>query len=225
MTYCQNCGFLLEDNCNFCSNCGFKIQKQTMSQYTSNNHGNIYYNPPGIISISSLPKERIHPVEQQKTFINSSTIKSILKNNKDYHHHNKEAIRELESIVKPNETIIFAFNGSLFIKRVSGNVSYGYTTAFKNAAITTISESNGTYRNGIICLTNEKTIFATNSTKLHSVRQFNNCDIVDIILDKQFKSGILQIKTLNDLFAFSTLKYENALKYRNHLKNMGVQNG
>lgn len=110
-------------------------------------------------------------------------------------------------------------NGSLFIKRLSGqSVAYGYTTAINNMAMTTFTESNSNYRNGVICLTDKRTIFVTNSNKMHFARQFNNDEVIDMILDKHFKSGALKIETKKDTFVFSILDYENAQKYKNHLE-------
>lgn len=220
MIYCPNCRTQLSDESNFCFNCGYKIQKQMFNAVKSSNV-NTYYNPPGLTNSVNLPKEKSFTVS-----IGNSAIKNILKNNKDYHRRNVDAISEIESMIVQNERIIFALNGSLFIKRLSGqSVSYGYTTAINNKmAMTTFTESNGNYRNGVICLTDKRTIFVTNSNKMHSVRQFNNNEVTDIVLDKHFKTGALKIETKKDTFVLSILNYENAQKYKNHLEYL-ISNG
>lgn len=219
---CPNCRIQLDDECNFCSNCGCKIQKLNVVNLNSNNQNGIYYNPPNLANVIESPKEKLVTVtESFQSLKNNSNIKNVLKSNKDYHRHNKDAINEIESMLEQNERIIFALNGSLFIERLSGqSVAYGYTTVFNNTAITTVTGSNGNYQNGVICLSDKRTIFITNSNKMHSVRQFNVDDVIDIILDKHFKSGALKIRTLKDTFVFSILNYENALKYKTYLESL-----
>lgn len=211
----------LNDESNFCSNCGYKIQKPICGTSKSNDV-NIYYNPPGVINAVNIAKEKSVTVAKTSKLLKSnSAIKDILKSNKDYHRRNQDAISEIESMFEQSERIIFALNGSLFIKRLSGqSVAYGYTTAINNMAMTTFTESNGNYRNGVICLTDKRTIFVTNSNKMHSVRQFNNDEVIDIILDKHFKSGALRVDTTKDVFVFSILDYENALKYKTYLESL-----
>lgn len=221
MIYCPNCRKQLNDGSNFCSNCGYKIPKPMLGTFNSNDV-NVYYNPPIATNIVNLPKEQsVTVADTSKLLKSNSVIKNILKSNKDYHHRNKDAISEIESILEQSERIIFALNGSLFIKRLSGqSVLYGYTTAINNMAMTTFTESNGDYRNGVICLTDKRTIFVTNSNKIHSARQFNNDEVIDMILDKHFKTGVLKVDTIKDVFVFSILDYENALKYKTYLESL-----
>lgn len=124
-------------------------------------------------------------------------------------------------MLEQSERIIFTLNGNLFIKRLSGQpVAFGHTTAINSMAMTTFTESNGNYHNGVICLTDMRTIFVTNSNKLHSVRQFNNDEVTDMILNKHFKTGALKVDTIKDVFVFSILDYENALKYKTYLESL-----
>lgn len=137
----------------------------------------------------------------------------MLKNNNDYHHHNKKAVLELERMVEKDEQIIYALTGSLFIKNLTGaKSSFGYISNINNNQFVTTTQSNGFYRNGVICVTDRRIIFVTNSDKIHSVRQFFNQEILDVLLDKRLKSGILKIQTSKDDFVFNIIKYENAQK-------------
>lgn len=120
MIYCPNCRKQLNDGSNFCSNCGYKIPKSMLGTFNSNDV-NVYYNPPIATNVVNLPKEKsVTVADTSKLLKSNSVIKNILKSNKDYHHRNKDAISEIESILEQSERIIFALNGSLFIKRLSG---------------------------------------------------------------------------------------------------------
>lgn len=71
---------------------------------------------------------------------------------------------------------------------------------------------------GVICITDKRTIFVTNSDKFHSVREFSNREVIDVLLDKMFKAGRLKIQTSNGNFVFSIFKYENAQKFLQIIK-------
>ena len=71
---------------------------------------------------------------------------------------------------------------------------------------------------GVICITDKRTIFVTNSDKFHSVREFSNREVIDILLDKMYKSGRLKIQTSKGNFVFSIFKYENAKKFSQIIK-------
>lgn len=71
---------------------------------------------------------------------------------------------------------------------------------------------------GVICITDKRTIFVTNSDKFHSVREFSNREVIDVLLDKMFKSGRLKIQTSKGNFVFSIFKYENAQKFLQIIK-------
>lgn len=72
-----------------------------MFSAVESNNINIYYNPPGVTNAVNLPKEKTVAVsETSKLLISNSTIKNILKSNKDYHRRNKDAISEIETILE-----------------------------------------------------------------------------------------------------------------------------
>ena len=71
---------------------------------------------------------------------------------------------------------------------------------------------------GVICITDKRTIFVTNSDKFHSVREFSNREVIDVLLDKMYKSGRLKIQTSKGNFVFSIFKYENAKKFSQIIK-------
>lgn len=69
---------------------------------------------------------------------------------------------------------------------------------------------------GVICITDKRTIFVTNSDKFHSVREFSNREVIDVLLDKMYKSGRLKIQTSKGNFVFSIFKYENAKNFTDY---------
>ena len=89
-----------------------------------------------------------------------------------------------------------------------------------NNNFVTTAQSNGFYRNGVICITDKRTIFVTNSDKIHSVREFPNSEILDVLLDKRLKSGMLKIQTSKGNYVFSIIKYENAQKFLQIIKTV-----
>lgn len=228
MNLCPRCNYELCEEDKFCSKCGLNLYIQDSSNLKSNDNQNgVYYNPPGVNQIIQKSKQDIvnssYPNHQfiRQTAVNTLNLKDLLKNNNDYNHHNKKAVLEIERMIEKNEQIIYALTGELFIENLTGqSQSFGYISSIGNNNFITSAQSNGFYRNGVICITDKRTIFVTNSDKIHSVREFLNSEILDILLDKMYKFGRLKIQTSKGDFVFSIIKYENAQKFLQILKTV-----
>lgn len=121
-------------------------------------------------------------------------------------------------MIEKNEQIVYALTGNLFIENLTGeSKSFGYVSSIGNNNFT-VFQSNGYCRSGVICITDKRTIFVTNSDKFHSVREFSNREVIDVLLDKMFKAGRLKIQTSKGNFVFSIVNYENAQKFLQIIK-------
>lgn len=228
MKFCPGCNHELLEGDKFCSNCGLNLHIQDSSNLDVNNNQNgIFYNPPGVNQITQNSKQQIvnssysNPQFIRQTGVKTLSIKSLLKSNGDYHHRNKKAVLEIDKMIDKNEQIIYALTGELFIENLTGTShSFGYISSAVNNNFVTTAQSNGFYRNGVICITDKRTIFVTNSDKIHSVREFSNSEILGVLLDKMYKSGRLKIQTSKGDYVFSIIKYENAQKFLQIIKTV-----
>lgn len=226
MQLCPRCNHEFRKGDKFCPMCGLNLYSQDSNNLRLNdNQTGVYYNLPGVNSITQKSKQEIaysynpdsKPIRQ--TAFKTLGVKNLLKNNNDYHHCNKKAILEIEEMIEKNEQIVYALTGNLFIENLTGESrSFGYVSNIGNNNFITVAQSNGYYRSGVICITDKRTIFVTNSDKFHSVREFSNREVIDVLLDKMFKGGRLKIQTSKGNFVFSSVKYENAKKFLQIIK-------
>lgn len=226
MQLCPRCNHEFRKGDKFCPMCGLNLYSQDSNNIRLNDDQNeFYYNLPGVNSITQKSKQEIaysynpnfKPIRQ--TAFKTLGVKDLLKNNNDYHHCNKKAILEIEEMIEKNEQIIYALTGNLFIENLTGESrSFGYVSGIGNNNFITVAQSNGYYRSGVICITDKRTMFVTNSDKFHSVREISNSEIFDVLLDKMFKGGRLKIQTSKGNFVFSIVKYENAKKFLQIIK-------
>ena len=225
MQLCPRCNYEFRKGDKFCPMCGLNLYSQDSNNIRLNDDQNeFYYNLPGVNSITQKSKKEFaysynpdsKPIRQ--TAFKTLGLKNLLKNNNDYHHCNKKAILEIEEMIEKNEQIVYALTGNLFIENLTGeSKSFGYVSSIGNNNFTVV-QSNGYYRSGVICITDKRTIFVTNSDKFHSVREFSNREVIDVLLDKMYKSGRLKIQTSKGNFVFSIFKYENAQKFLQIIK-------
>lgn len=222
MLRCPVCSNELSPEDKFCSKCGVNLAEYCEKKETQKE--GVYFNPPGIPQIRSEqnfikpvsdPKQAIKEIKEQRV----KKIIAYMKENNNYHKRNRTAVEELVEMISENEIIEFVCAGELFIKNFTGTSSMvGYVSNFNNLQFLSASEIDGIYRLGVICITNLRTIFVTNSEKFHSIREFNNDSVTEIILDKVMDCGNLKVNTKKGPFVFSIGRYENAKKMANILK-------
>lgn len=224
MLRCPVCSNELSPEDKFCSKCGINLVEYSEKKETKKEKAGVYFNPPGIPQIRSeqkFIKPVFDPNQELKEFKEQRVKKIIyyMKENNNYHKRNENAVEEIVEMISKNEIIEFVCGGELFLKNLTGASSMvGYVSNFNNLQLLSVSEVDGIYRFGVICITNLRTIFVTNSEKFHSVREFSNDSVTEIILDKFMDCGNLKVKTKKGPFVFSIGSYENAKKMANILK-------
>lgn len=225
MKRCPVCDNELNVEDKFCSQCGINLNLYSERKEKSEAKQVVFFNPPGLaqyphdeqrfVEIVSDPEKELIKYKQQRL----QNIINCMKENNDYHKRNRSAVEELVEIIPKNEVIQFVLTGELFIKNLTeASSTVGYVSSFNNLQFLSASEIDGFYRFGVICITNFRTIFVTNSEKFHSVREFNNNSVTEIILDKFMDCGNLKVNTNKGSFVFSIGNYDNAKKMTEILK-------